>query len=57
MSSGAPLGLKQKQSITITPDLTVPSASAHFPGFHEMPAVFATAFLVGFVEDTFVAAL
>jgi fluoroacetyl-CoA thioesterase len=58
MSSGAPpLGLKHKQSITVTPDLTVPSVSPHFAGFHDMPAVFATAFLVGFVEDTCVAAL
>ncbi|GAB2175922.1 thioesterase family protein [Dongia sp. agr-C8] len=58
MSSGAPpLGLKHKQSITVTPDLTVPSVSPHFAGFHDMPAVFATAFMVGFVEDTCVAAL
>jgi fluoroacetyl-CoA thioesterase len=58
MSSGTPpLGLKHKQSITVTPDLTVPSVSPHFSGFHDMPAVFATAFMVGFVEDTCVAAL
>jgi fluoroacetyl-CoA thioesterase len=58
MSSGAPpLGLKHQQSITVTPDLTVPSVSPHFPGFHDMPAVFATAMMVGFVEDTCVAAL
>jgi fluoroacetyl-CoA thioesterase len=58
MSSGTPpLGLRHKQSITVTPDLTVPSVSPHFPGFHDMPAVFATAFMVGFVEDTCVAAL
>jgi fluoroacetyl-CoA thioesterase len=58
MSSGAPpLGLKHKQSITVTPDLTVPSVSPHFAGFHDMPPVFATAFMVGFVEDTCVAAL
>jgi fluoroacetyl-CoA thioesterase len=58
MSSGTPpLGLRHKQSITVTADLTVPSVSPHFPGFHDMPAVFATAFMVGFVEDTCVAAL
>jgi fluoroacetyl-CoA thioesterase len=58
MSSGTPpIGLKHKQSITVTPDLTVPKVSAHFPGFHDMPPVFATAFMVGFVEDTCVAAL
>lgn len=58
MSSGTPpLGLKHKQSVKITPDLTVPSVSPHFPGFHDMPPVFATAMMVGFVEDTCVAAL
>jgi len=58
MSSGAPpLGLKHSQSITITPDLTVPSVSSRFAGFQDMPPVFATAFLVAFVEDTCVAAL
>jgi fluoroacetyl-CoA thioesterase len=58
MSSGAPpLGLKHQQSITVTADLTVPSVSPHFAGFQDMPAVFATAMMVGFVEDTCVAAL
>ncbi len=53
MSSGAPpLGLKHKQSITVTPDLTVPSVSNRFAGFQDMPPVFATAFMVAFVEDT-----
>jgi len=58
MSSGAPpLGLKFEQSIIVTRDLTVPSVSPHFAGFQGMPPVFATAFMVGFVEDTCVAAL
>lgn len=58
MSSGAPpLGLKHKQSIIVTPDLTVPSVSNRFAGFQDMPPVFATAFMVAFVEDTCVAAL
>jgi fluoroacetyl-CoA thioesterase len=58
MSSGAPpLGLKFKQSITVTPDLTVPRVSPHLRGFHDMPAVFATAMMVAFIEDTCVAAL
>jgi len=58
MSSGSPpLGLKHQQSVTVTPDLTVPSVSPHFAGFKDMPAVFATAFMVAFVEDTCVAAL
>jgi fluoroacetyl-CoA thioesterase len=58
MSSGAPpLGLKHKQSITVTSDLTVPSVSSRFAGFQDMPPVFATAFMVALVEDTCVAAL
>jgi fluoroacetyl-CoA thioesterase len=58
MSSGAPpLGLKHEQRITVTPDLTVPSVSPHFAGFQDMPAVFATAMMVAFIEDTCVAAL
>ena len=58
MSSGAPpLGLKHKQTITVTPDLTVPSVSNRFAGFQDMPPVFATAFMVAFIEDTCVAAL
>ena len=57
MSNGAPLGLKHAQSIAVTPDLTVPAVSPHFAGFHDMPPVFATAMMVGFIEDTCVAAL
>jgi fluoroacetyl-CoA thioesterase len=58
MSSGAPpLGLKHQQSIAVTPDLTVPAVSDRFAGFQDMPPVFATAFMVAFVEDTCVAAL
>jgi fluoroacetyl-CoA thioesterase len=58
MSSEAPpLGLKHRQSITVTPDLAVPSVSPHFAGFQGMPPVFATAMMVAFIEDTCVAAL
>lgn len=28
----------------------MPALSPHFPGFHDMPPVFATAFMVGFME-------
>ena len=58
MSNGSPpVGLKHEQSIKVEPDLTVPAVSRHFAGFHDMPKVFATAFMVGFIEDTCVAAL
>ena len=55
--SGPTIGLKHSQSVKVGADLTVPAVSPHFPGFHDMPKVFATAFMVGFVEDTCVAAL
>ena len=56
--TGTPtVGLKHTQSITVTPDLTVPSVSRHFAGFQDMPPVLATAFMVGFIEDACVAAL
>ena len=50
-------GIKGARSITIDEALTVPSvAVAHF-GFTDMPPVFATAFLVAFVEWTCIEAL
>jgi fluoroacetyl-CoA thioesterase len=35
----------------------VPAVSRHLAHFQDMPAVFATAFMVAFIEDTCVAAL
>ncbi|RJF89776.1 thioesterase [Oleomonas cavernae] len=45
-------GLRHSQTITVDASLTVPRVSAAFTGFADMPPVFATAFLVGFVEWT-----
>lgn len=36
--------------IRVDPSLTVPAVSPIFTGFADMPPVFATAFMVGFVE-------
>jgi fluoroacetyl-CoA thioesterase len=49
-------GLVFEQSIVVTPELTVPGVKmlAHFA---DMPPVFATAFMVGFVEDSCIAAI
>jgi len=52
-----PVGLTHHQSVKVGDDLTVPTVSPHFPCFHDMPPVFATAFMVAFIEDTCVAAL
>lgn len=54
--SMAPVGLRYSKSIEVTEALTVPSLSA-FTGFEEMPPVFATAFMVAFIEWTCIEAL
>ena len=51
------VGLKHSQSVKVSADLTVPTVSRHLAHFQDMPPVFATAFLVAFIEDTCVAAL
>jgi fluoroacetyl-CoA thioesterase len=45
-------GLRHTQSIVVGEALTVPAVSSAFTGFADMPAVFATAYLVAFVEWT-----
>lgn len=49
-------GLVFEQSLVVTPALTVPAIAA-LAQFADMPPVFATAFMVGFVEDTCIAAI
>lgn len=51
------VGLRHENSILVDEALTVPSVSRAFAGFADMPPVFATAFLVGFVEWTCIEAL
>jgi fluoroacetyl-CoA thioesterase len=51
------VGLRHENAIVVDEALTVPSVSRAFKGFADMPPVFATAFLVGFVEWTCVEAL
>ena len=50
-------GLRHAQSIVVDEHQTVPAVSRAFTGFADMPPVFATAFLVGFVEWTCIEAL
>lgn len=52
-----PLGLRGEQTIVVGDGLTVPSVAPAFTGFADMPPVFATAYMVGFVEWTCVEAL
>ncbi len=45
------------QSLRVDHTLTVPAVSQAFTGFSDMPPVFATAFMVGFIEWTCIEAL
>lgn len=45
-------GLRSRFQYTVAPEKTVPSVYREFSEFQEMPAVFATAFLVGLIEGT-----
>jgi fluoroacetyl-CoA thioesterase len=56
-ASALRVGLTHSESIVVPPGLTVPEMADRFPGFAEMPPVFATAYLVAFVEWTCLRAL
>jgi len=51
------VGLTHSETIAVPAGLTVPEMADRFPGFAEMPPVFATAYLVAFVEWTCLKAL
>lgn len=50
-------GLGHRARIVVTDDLTVPNVSARLTAFADMPPVFATAFMVAFVEATCIEAV
>jgi len=50
MSPDLKPGLRHVQRIRVGESLTVPALSHAFASFVEMPAVFATALLIGFIE-------
>jgi fluoroacetyl-CoA thioesterase len=45
-------GLRIRFEYTVSPEKTVPKLYSEFSEFGQMPAVFATAFLVGLIEGT-----
>jgi fluoroacetyl-CoA thioesterase len=45
-------GLRHSKTLTVDERVTVPGAAHAFPSFHDMPPVFATAYMVAFVEWT-----
>jgi len=50
-------GLKHTARLLVDDDLTVPAVSRALPGLADMPRVFATAFLIAFVENTCIEAV
>lgn len=44
------VGARHTVSVQVDDSLTVPAVSAKYPGFADMPRVFATAYMVGFAE-------
>jgi fluoroacetyl-CoA thioesterase len=43
--------------MTVAPFHTVPEVDDSWPGFKDMPPVFATAMMIGFIEQTCIEAL
>ncbi len=50
-------GIRHRKALVITEELTVPRVSQAFGNFADMPPVFATALMVGFVESACLDAL
>ena len=57
MVDASAVGLRHSFTIVVDESLTVPRVSAAFADFRDMPPVFATAYLVGFVEAACIDAL
>ena len=56
-NAAPPIGLRHSQTIAVEPVLAVPALPKALADFSDMPPVLATAYMVGFVEATCVAAL
>ena len=50
-------GLRHTEALRVEPRHTVPQVAPDWPGFSDMPPVFATAMMVGFIEQTCIQAL
>jgi len=51
------VGLRHSATIQVTPEITVPALPPELGQLSDMPAVFATAYMVAFIESTCIAAL
>jgi fluoroacetyl-CoA thioesterase len=47
-----PIGLRHTESMLVMPRHTVPELGQGWTGFSDMPPVFATAMMIGFIEQT-----
>jgi fluoroacetyl-CoA thioesterase len=56
-TTSIPIGLRHRLVLKVDEALTVPFVSPAFTGFADMPPVFATAFMVAFIEWTCMEAL
>ena len=52
-----PIGLTHRETMIVTARHTVPHVEPDRPGFIDMPPVFATAMMIGFIEQTCITAL
>jgi fluoroacetyl-CoA thioesterase len=57
MAETAPIGLTHSKTVTVDDTLTVPHLASGIGNLSDMPPVFATAYLVAFVEATCIEAL
>lgn len=51
------IGLSHRETMRVEARHTVPAVAPDWPGFADMPPVFATAMMVGFMEQTCITAL
>lgn len=50
-------GLRHRATMVVRPFHTVPEVDDTWPGFRDMPPIFATAMMIGFLEQTCIEAL
>lgn len=50
-------GLVHQAQFTVEPRHTVPQVEPHWPGFQDKPPLLATAYMIGFMEQTCIQAL
>lgn len=57
MDAATLTGLRHSATIKVTPEITVPALPSVLGDLADMPPVFATAYMVAFIESTCIAAL